>query len=148
MKKLFITLFFGSAALSMQAQGSYTYPFQNPNLRDEQRIENLISLMNFDEKIGMYGGGGVPRLGVRSPGSSEAIHGVVQGGPAWNEKRSPKQPTTIFPQGYGLGETWDTELLQQVADQVATEARYLCMMKLMVGSSSESIKLDTKVELK
>ncbi|MDD4822066.1 MAG: glycoside hydrolase family 3 C-terminal domain-containing protein [Bacteroidales bacterium] len=125
MKKLLFSLFLGCAALSVQAQGSYTYPFQNPNLSDDERIDNLISLMNFEEKIGMYGGGGVPRLGVRSPGSSEAIHGVVQGGPAWNEQRSPKQPTTIFPQGYGLGETWDPALLRQVADQVATEARYL-----------------------
>lgn len=33
-------------------------------------------------------------------------------------------PTTIFPQAYGLGETWDPELIRKVADIEATEIRY------------------------
>ena len=33
-------------------------------------------------------------------------------------------PTTIFPQSYGLGSTWDTDLVQKVAEQAAEEARY------------------------
>ena len=59
---------------------SYDYPFQNPNLSDDERIENLLSLMTLEEKIATFSGLGVPRLGVANPGSSEAIHGLVRGG--------------------------------------------------------------------
>jgi len=33
--------------------------------------------------------------------------------------------TTTFPQAYGLAQTWDPDLIKKVADQEATEARYL-----------------------
>lgn len=102
----------------------YRYPFQNPALADEERLENLVSLLTLDEKIALYGGAGIPRLGIRGPGASEAIHGVVQGGPAWNPN-TPKQMTTSFPQAYGLGETWDEELIRKVAGHIAYEGRYL-----------------------
>ena len=121
-----MTLLMGICILSVMAQSPYKYLFRNPDLTDEERLSNLLSLMTFDEKINAFGGAGVPRLGVSTAGSIEAIHGVVLGGPAWDEKtRGPKQPTTIFPQGYGLGETWDAELIKKVADHIAYEARYL-----------------------
>ena len=109
----------------LQAQ-KLKYPFQDVKLEPEKRIENVVSLMTLDEKISVFGGGGIARLGVKGSGSVEAIHGVVLGGPAWDEKqRGPKQPTSVFPQGYGLGETWDTELLQKIAECMSYEARYL-----------------------
>lgn len=107
----------------MMARG-YQYPFQNPGLKDEVRINNLLSLMNIDEKIAMFSGAGIERLGVRGAGSTEAIHGIVQGGPAWGN-RPHQQTTSSFPQGYGLGETWDVELHKSIAYQLAYEARYL-----------------------
>ena len=42
----------------MMAHG-YQYPFQNPGLKDEVRINNLLSLMNIDEKIAMFSGAGM-----------------------------------------------------------------------------------------
>ena len=120
---LIASLLLGVCSLPTWAQ-DYKYPFQNPQLDDEVRIENLVSLLSLDEKINLFGGAGIPRLGVRGAGSSEAIHGVVQGGPAWNP-RNPQQVTTTFPQGYGLGETWDRELIQQVAAHIGYEGRYL-----------------------
>lgn len=103
---------------------SYRFPFQNPQLNEEARLDNLISLLTLDEKVALFGGAGIPRLGIRGAGSSEALHGIVQGGPAWNPNQ-PKQITTSFPQAYGLGATWDVELIQQVADYIAYEGRYL-----------------------
>ena len=103
---------------------SCRFPFQNPQLNEEARLDNLISLLTLDEKIALFGGAGVPRLGIRGAGSSEALHGIVQGGPAWNPNQA-KQITTSFPQAYGLGATWDVELIQQVADYIAYEGRYL-----------------------
>ena len=34
------------------------------------------------------------------------------------------KPTTVFPQAYGLGETWDTEILKRVGEITAEEARW------------------------
>lgn len=106
------------------------YPFQNPMLSDDERVDNLLSLLTLEEKINALSTNlGVPRLGIRSTGHSEGLHGVALGGPGnwgdFNNKVNPRTyPTTTFPQAYGLGATWDVELLQRIADWEATELRY------------------------
>ena len=107
-----------------------TFPFQNTALSDNERLDNLLSLMTLDEKVNALSTNlGVPRLGIRNTGHSEGLHGMALGGPAnwgdFNTKVNPvTYPTTIFPQSYGLGETWDPDLIQQVADAEATEIRF------------------------
>ena len=64
---------------TMAAQ-EYEYPFRNPNLSDDERIDNLISLMTLEEKIALFSGAGIPRLGVANPAIEEAIHGAVKSG--------------------------------------------------------------------
>ena len=125
---------------SLMAQ-SYEYPFQNPDLSEDERVENLLSLMTLEEKIATFSGLGVPRLGVPDPGRSEAIHGLVRGGNTDLEyfvrlsqldmaSMYPQQPksdfvhSTAFPQGYGLGATWDREILRMVGEVMSHEARY------------------------
>jgi beta-glucosidase len=103
----------------------YTYPFLDPGVSDEARIDDLIGRMTLEEKIAaMAGSATVPRLGVVGSPHIEGYHGVAQGGPSNWGRRNPT-PTTQFPQAYGLGATWDPELLQRVAAQQAFEARYL-----------------------
>jgi beta-glucosidase len=100
-----------------------SYPFNDPSLPTEKRIENLLSLMTIDEKIGCLGTRtGVPRLGVPNIGSSEGIHGVVQ-----REKRGNREPvaTTQFPQPPGMGESWDPDLVRQAAGVEGYEARFI-----------------------
>ena len=122
---LLFTLF-----LQITVHGQTTYPFQNTALTDNERLDNLLLLMTLDEKVNALSTNlGVPRLGIRNTGQSEGLHGMALGGPAnwgdFNTKINPKTyPTTIFPQSYGLGETWDPELIQQVADAEATEIRF------------------------
>ncbi len=100
------------------------YPFQNVTLNDEERIDNLISLMTLEEKVNALSTQfGIPRLGIRTCGLSEGLHGLAYGGPSNWGSRNPT-PTTIFPQAYGLGETWDTELVKKVAQQESYESRY------------------------
>ena len=70
-------LMLGSVALRAQ---EYEYPFQNPTLSEDERLDNAVSLMTVDEKIATIVGQGVPRLGIANPGSTEAIHGIVRGG--------------------------------------------------------------------
>jgi beta-glucosidase len=107
------------AALAQQK----TYPFNDPSLPIERRIDNLLSLMTMDEKIDCLGTNtGVPRLGVMSYGNSEGIHGVVQ-----REKRGTREPimTTQFPQPPGMGASWDPELVREAAGVEGYEARFI-----------------------
>jgi len=98
-------------------------PFRNPALPMEKRIDNLLSLMTFDEKIDCLGTKtSVPRLGVPSFGSSEGIHGVVQRG---GRPDRPAITTTQFPQPPGMGETWDPDLVRQAAGVEGYEARFI-----------------------
>ncbi len=111
------------ASLTMSAAESL--PFRNPELPAEERITDLISRLTLEEKIDcMARSASVPRLGVLGSPHIEGYHGVAQGGPSNWGRRNPT-PTTQFPQAYGLGETWDPELVRAVAEQEATEARYL-----------------------
>jgi beta-glucosidase len=105
--------------------GRYQYPFQNPNLPAEERITNLLSLMTLEEKAACLGTNpSVPRLGVKGAGQMEGLHGLAVGGPAkWG--REHPVTTTTFPQGYGLGETWDTDILMRAAAAEGFEARYI-----------------------
>ncbi len=101
------------------------YPFQNPDLPEEERVSDLIGRMTLQEKIAVLGWrADVPRLGVKGSPHIEGYHGVAQGGPSNWGRRNPT-PTTQFPQAYGLGSTWDPELIRRVAAQEAREARYL-----------------------
>lgn len=99
------------------------YPFDDPKLPTEKRIDDLLSRMTLDEKIDCLGTStGVPRLGVPNIGSSEGIHGVVQ-----RQSRYARQPipTTQFPQPPGMGESWDPNLVRQAAGVEGYEARYI-----------------------
>ncbi len=101
------------------------YPFQNPDLPIEQRIDNILSLMTIDEKIDCLDTNpSVPRLGIKGSGHVEGIHGLTQGGPGkWGHPKT--VPSTTFPQGIGLGETWDPGILRQAGEVEGYEARYV-----------------------
>ena len=107
------------------AEVTQSYPFQNPDLPIEQRIDNILSLMTLDEKIECLDTNpSVPRLGIKASGHVEGIHGLTQGGPGkWG--RPLTIPSTTFQQGIGLGETWDTDLLTQAGQVEGYEARYV-----------------------
>ena len=97
-------------------------PFQNPDTPTETRITDLLSRMTLEEKIDCLGTrSGVPRLGVKGSPHIEGYHGVAQGGPSNWGQRNPT-PTTQFPQAYGLGATWDPELIRKVAEEESFEA--------------------------
>jgi beta-glucosidase len=110
-------------ASAQQSADQPKFPFQDPSLPIEKRIDNLLSLMTIDEKINVLGTmTAVPRLGVPNIGSTEGIHGVVQ-----REARFGRQPitTTQFPQPPGMGESWDPEMVRQAGGVEGFEARYI-----------------------
>jgi beta-glucosidase len=122
---LVVCLLLVAMAGAWTASSQATYPFQNPDLRIEDRVTNILSLMTLDEKIAALSTNpSVPRLGIKGSRHSEGIHGLAQGGPGkWG--RPNVVPTTTFPQGIGLGETWDPNILRQVAEVEGYEARYI-----------------------
>jgi beta-glucosidase len=134
MKKLSAFVLCILAVCAVRVSAQTVYPFHDTSLSDDERVTNLLSLMTLDEKVNALGTNvGVKRLGIFATGHSEGLHGMALGGPGgWGEGtrmvngRMVKNefPTTIFPQSYGLGETWDVPLIRKVADIEATEVRW------------------------
>ncbi len=130
-KLLFLAL---PLLFGLQASAQHTQAFQDTTLSDEQRVEHLLSILTLDEKINLLSTDlGVPRFNIPRCGHYEGLHGLTLGGPAmWGGRQRTEDgkvvptdcPTTIFPQSYGLGSTWDTDLVRKVAEQAAEEARY------------------------
>ena len=112
-------------AISVGTHGAayaQTYAFNDTTLTDSQRLDALIPMLTLDEKIELLSTNvGVPRLGIASCNTVEGLHGLSLGGPG---KDRLGEMTTSFPQAYGLGESWDTDLIERVAAQSSYEARY------------------------
>ena len=97
---------FGTALLHGQTQ----YPFQNPGLPLEQRVDNILSLMTVDEKIAcLESNSGAPRLHIPNAGWSEGLHGLVRKGDFGGKA----VPTTSFAEVIGMAETWDADLIRR-----------------------------------
>jgi beta-glucosidase len=101
------------------------YPFQDPDLSEEKRVEDLVSRMTLEEKISCLSTNpSVPRLGVKAGSHVEGLHGLAMGEPGdWG--RGYPVPTTQFPQAYGMGESWDPDLVRQAGRIEGIETRYM-----------------------
>lgn len=113
-KYILLAILITCGAINLQAQDK-SFPFQNPNLSLEERLEDLISRMTLAEKVSqlMYDSPAIDRLGIPAYNWwNECLHGVARNGRA-----------TIFPQAIGLGATFDTELMYLVGDAISTEGR-------------------------
>jgi len=119
-----ILLFLTAGMLLSTGLGAQQYPFHDKELSDSMRVDILLDMLTVEEKINLLSTNlGVPRLGIRNCFHSEGLHGMALGGPAhWGGKED--APTTTFPQSYGLGSTWDTDLIRKVAEVEAHEIRY------------------------
>ena len=91
------------------------YPFQNTELSVENRVDDLVSRMTLEEKIGQMvnDANSIPRLGIAKYNWwNECLHGVARAGNA-----------TVFPQSIGLAATWDTALIYKLSTAISDEAR-------------------------
>lgn len=107
-----ILLVFTSGLL---AQGGYQYPFQNPQLSVDERVNDLVSRMTLQEKLTQLfnNSEAIDRLGVPAyDWWNECLHGVARAGKA-----------TVFPQAIGLAATFDPVMMFRVADVISDEAR-------------------------
>ena len=116
MKKLnksLLLLLFSACAMNANAE-NWQYPYQDPSLPIEQRVENLLSLLTPEEKVGlmMNKSVSVDRLGIPSYNWwSEACHGVRQGG------------YTVYPQPIGMASAFNPQQMHDVFATVSDEAR-------------------------
>ena len=93
----------------------YAYPFQNPQLSDDERAADLCHRLTLEEKarLLMHYSPAVDRLGIHQfQWWGEALHGVGFSGFA-----------TVFPEPIGMAASFDDELLHRVFDAVSTEQR-------------------------
>ena len=98
--------------------------FRNPDAAAEKRIDDLIARLTQSEKIDLLRTTtSIPRLGIRGTGHAEGIHGLSMGGPRM-ARRPGGTKSTIFPQGIGLGATWDPDLVEACAHAEGVEARW------------------------
>ena len=115
MKRILLT--FALACMLLPASGqkkTYDFPFQDPSLSIEERIDDLLSLLTPEEKIGllMNKSISVDKLGIPSYNWwSEACHGVRADG------------YTVYPQTIALGASFDGDLVYRVYETVSDEAR-------------------------
>ena len=111
MKKILLAF---TILLTVEVSAQYKYPFQNPDLPYQERVENLISLLTPVEKVGlmMNKSASVDRLGIPSYNWwSEACHGVRQEG------------YTVYPQPIGMAASFNAQLFYDVFSTVSDEAR-------------------------
>ena len=113
MKTILTTILFAVVA-NIPASAQYQYAWQNPKLPRAERVENLLSMLTPEEKVGlmMNKSVSIDRLGIPSYNWwSEACHGVRQGG------------YTVYPQPIGLAAAFSEKLVYDVFSQVSDEAR-------------------------
>ncbi|RMG55980.1 MAG: glucan 1,4-alpha-glucosidase, partial [Bacteroidetes bacterium] len=102
------------AACQSPAPG-YDFPYQNPDLPLDERVDDLLGRMTLAQKVEQmrYDAPAIPELGVPAYNWwNECLHGVGRAGKA-----------TVFPQAIGLAASWDTARMYRIATAISDEAR-------------------------
>jgi beta-glucosidase len=89
--------------------------FRDSKAPIDARINDLIATLTLKEKISLlgYNSPAIERLQIPAYNWwNEALHGIARGGEA-----------TVFPQAIAMAATFNTPLIQQVANTISTEAR-------------------------
>jgi beta-glucosidase len=113
--KWIITISIVLVLFSFTTERKYPFPFLNPALSTEERVNDLVGRMTLDEKIGqmMNAAPAIERLNVPEYNWwNECLHGVARAGLA-----------TVFPQAIGLGASWDQDMMFRVSTAISDEAR-------------------------
>jgi beta-glucosidase len=104
-----------ATVISSTASAQTSYPFQDPDLPLETRVDDLLGRLTLEEKISLLHQyqPAIPRLDIPAfRTGTEALHGVAWLGEA-----------TVFPQAIGMASTWNPDLLTEIGGVVCQEAR-------------------------
>lgn len=103
------------SVIACNEKNAYEYPFQNPDLSVEERVDDLLGRLTVEEKVGqmMNQTPAIERLGIPEyDWWNEALHGVARAGRA-----------TVFPQSIAMAATFDEDALLRTFTMVSDEAR-------------------------
>jgi len=112
MSFIIIFLFAGASKIQKGQMPAY----RNPKLPIKDRVEDLISKMTLEEKIGLLGGTGfaskpIKRLGIPELTMTDGPLGV-----RWGE-------SSAFAGGIGAAATWDTALVNMLGSAIGREVK-------------------------
>jgi beta-glucosidase len=128
--KLWVLLFAACLFLSVawvKKHKKYQYDFQDPSLSVEQRVNDMVSKMTLDEKVGqmLNAAPAIERLGVPAYNWwNECLHGVAR----------TSFKVTVYPQAIGMAATFDKNSLHQMADYTSEEGRAINNESLKKGN--------------
>jgi beta-glucosidase len=112
---ILVVLLSSEAYIVTAQQVPVSFPFRNPSLPLEERVNDLVTRMTLQEKADqlLYTAPAIPRLGIPAYNWwNEALHGVARSGYA-----------TVFPQSITIADSWDESLIFNVANAISDEAR-------------------------
>ena len=90
-------------------------PYLDTSLSFEERVDDLVGRMTFEEKVGQMvnGAPAIERLNIPEYNWwNEGLHGIARAGLA-----------TVFPQAIGMGASWDKQTMNAVATVISDETR-------------------------
>jgi len=111
---VFVMLLFSFTTTIKHKQ--YQFNFQDASLPIDKRVNDLVSRLTLEEKVGqmLNSAPAVDRLGIPAYNWwNECLHGVA---------RTPFK-VTVYPQAIGMAATFDKNSLHQMADYTAEEGR-------------------------
>ena len=112
---ILVFILYANSIPIISQQSKFEFPFRNPSLPLEDRVNDLVSRMTLQEKVDqlVYTAPAIPNLGIPAyTWWNEALHGVARAGYA-----------TVFPQSITIANSWDEGLLFNVANAISDEAR-------------------------
>lgn len=130
LKLFLVIILISTVSFNVIRKGENDYPFQNPSLSIEARVNDLVSRLTLEEKVAqmLNSAPAIPRLNIPSyDWWNEVLHGVA---------RTPYR-VTVFPQAIGMAATFDTTSLFQMADYSALEGRAVYNKAVKEGKSGQ-----------
>ncbi len=112
MKTILLLLLGASLSMDMWAQA---LPYQNPQLRSEERAKDLITRLTLNEKAALMcdESEAIPRLSIKKFNWwSEALHGLAN-----------TDSVTVFPEPIGMAASFDDALVYRIFSAVSDETR-------------------------
>jgi len=102
------------------------YPFNDPTLTIDERVDDLLTRLTLEEKAGFMSGvtmwylQEIPRLGIPKLQVTDCGHGVTV---ILDENDDYSGCATSFPTAVGQAATWDRDIIRKLGGALGREAR-------------------------